>query len=89
MKEMRMAVAKVAISLPSEVVDQIEAARSETGQSRSQFVLNAVQAYLIRRQAAAEAQAYAKGYELFPEIPEEEGAYDELSAAVLAQEPWG
>jgi metal-responsive CopG/Arc/MetJ family transcriptional regulator len=82
-----MNTAKVAISLPVEVLERVERAR-HPGQSRSEFIARAIEAYLGSEQARAEAEAYARGYELFPETAEEIEEVDRLGAAVLAREPW-
>jgi metal-responsive CopG/Arc/MetJ family transcriptional regulator len=82
-----MSMAKVAISLPVEVLEREERARSP-GQSRSEFITRALEAYLADQQARAEAESYARGYALFPETPEEINEIDRLGAAVLAREPW-
>jgi metal-responsive CopG/Arc/MetJ family transcriptional regulator len=83
-----MTAAKIAISLPREVLASVEEACRGQGQSRSEFILHAVRAYLDTRIAEAEAAAYARGYERFPETPEEIAEIDRMGAAVLALEPW-
>ena len=82
-----MNTAKVAISLPAAVLERVERAR-RPGQSRSDFITQAIEAYLADQQTRAEADAYARGYEQFPETPEEVAEIDRLGAAVLASEPW-
>ena len=82
-----MSTAKVAISLPVEVLDRVEQAR-RPGQSRSEFIVRAIEAYLVDQQARMEAEAYARGYALFPETAEEIDQVDRMGAAVLAREPW-
>ena len=83
-----MAVAKIAVSLPKEVLALIEETRRPSGLSRSQFILHAVEAYLRDERARAEAEAYITGYRLVPETPDEIEAADRMGAAVLAMEPW-
>ncbi len=82
-----MNIAKVAISLPVDILARVERAR-RPGQSRSEFIARAIEAYLAEQQARAEAQAYARGYALFPETAEEIDEVDRMGAAVLAGEPW-
>lgn len=82
-----MATAKVAISLPVAVLERVEQAR-RPGQSRSEFIATAIDSYLLAQQARAEAEAYARGYALFPESAEEIAEADRQGAAVLAAEPW-
>lgn len=83
-----MKTARIAISLPAEVLGLVEEARRAAGQSRSQFVVRAVEAHLAGHRGQAEAEAYARGYQLFPETPEEVEQVDQMGAAVLALEPW-
>lgn len=86
--ELSMSAAKIAISLPEEVLALVEQSRRARGQSRSEFILQAVAQYLTQQQAQAEAAAYVAGYERLPESPEEVATVDRLGAAVLALEPW-
>jgi metal-responsive CopG/Arc/MetJ family transcriptional regulator len=88
MESSMTAAAKIAISLPQDVLASVEEACRGAGQSRSSFILRAVQAYLEASEAQAEAAAYALGYERFPETPEEIAEIDRMGAAVLALEPW-
>jgi len=82
-----MRTAKVAISLPIEILKRVEEAR-QPGQSRSQFIAHTLEIYFADQREREEAAAYARGYELFPETPEEIEAADRMGAAVLAREPW-
>lgn len=82
-----MSTAKVAISLPEDVLGRVEQAR-RPGQSRSEFIVRAIEAYLADQQMRAEAEAYARGYALFPENADEIAEVDRMGAAVLAREPW-
>lgn len=79
---------KIAISLPSDILQAIEDARKASGESRSQFLRRAVEAYL-RRQRERELEAqYIRGYTEKPETPEETSAIYGAGLAALAQEPW-
>ncbi len=80
--------AKIAISLPDAVLRDIEKERRARGQTRSEFVRNAVDAFL-RRQREREAVAqYIRGYQQHPET-EEEVAWDESTLKqVLEENPW-
>jgi metal-responsive CopG/Arc/MetJ family transcriptional regulator len=82
-----MNTAKVAISLPIDVLERVERAR-RPGQSRSEFIATAIESYLREQQARVEAETYARGYARFPETAEEIAEVDLLGAAVLAAEPW-
>jgi metal-responsive CopG/Arc/MetJ family transcriptional regulator len=82
-----MKTVKVAISLPSETLERVEQAR-RPGQSRSEFIARAIEAFLAGQQLRAEAEAYARGYARYPETTEEVADADRLGAAILAREPW-
>lgn len=69
-------------------MSRVEEARKESGQSRSELVREAVEAHLRQKREAADAEAYRRGYELFPETEEEIEALDRMGAAVLAALPW-
>ena len=80
--------AKIAISLPDEVLRDIEKERLARGETRSEFVRHAVDAFL-RSQREREAVAqYIRGYQQHPET-EEEVAWDEATLKqVLEESPW-
>ena len=82
-----MKAAKVAISLPTVVLERLEQARLP-GQTRSALITRAIEAFLTDQQTRTEAEAYAHGYARFPETAEEVAELDRLGAAVLAAEPW-
>jgi metal-responsive CopG/Arc/MetJ family transcriptional regulator len=82
-----MRTAKVAISLPLEILALVEEAR-QPGQSRSEFIAHALRTYLADKRAREEAEAYARGYELFPETAKEIEEAHQLGIAALAREPW-
>ena len=83
-----MSVERVAISLPAHLYREIEAERQVSGQTRSQLVAEAVAAYLTARREKADAEAYRRSYELFPETDEEVEAADRQAMAVFASLPW-
>jgi metal-responsive CopG/Arc/MetJ family transcriptional regulator len=79
--------AKIAISLPDEVLQAVERERLVKGESRSAFFRRAVE-QLLRREREREAdERYVRGYLEFPET-EEELAWAQLGLAALAADPW-
>ncbi len=84
--------AKIAISLPSHLLDEIEQYRERTGESRSHVIREAVAQYLRVSQREAEERAYAEAYRRMPETAEEVAevmAFQQAGLAVLAEEfPW-
>lgn len=81
-------VAKIAISLPEDVLEVIEKERKAKGESRSQFFRRAVEALLRQQRERAAAQQYVRSYTQMPETADEVQAAHRAGAAVLAEEPW-
>jgi metal-responsive CopG/Arc/MetJ family transcriptional regulator len=86
-------VAKVTISLPGEVLDAVERERGARGETRSEFVLRAVEDYLRRERHRQDVERYIRGYQEFPEAEDEELiAWVQGTQAALAEvwddEPW-
>lgn len=78
--------AKVAISLPKELLRGVEKERLARGETRSEFVRRALEAFLRREQEAIEQ--YIQGYRNDPETDEELGWVEAASLAALADNPW-
>lgn len=78
--------AKVAISLPEDVLKAVEMERKTKGESRSQFFRRAVERLL--KQERDSSKDYVRGYQEFPESAEEVEAIHRIGIAVLAEEPW-
>lgn len=81
-------VAKIAISLPEDVLEVIEKERKAKGESRSQFFRRAVEALLRQQHERAAIEQYVHGYTQMPETADEVQAAHQVGAAVLAEEPW-
>ena len=79
---------KVAISLPERILKEIERARKERGESRSEFFRRAAEIFLKQERESKEVQKYIRGYCAMPESAEEVQAVHRAAAAVLAEEPW-
>ena len=80
--------AKIAISLPDEVLRAVEQERLARGESRSAFFRRAVE-QLLRREREREAdQRYVRGYLEFPETEEEDVWIRAAGLMALAEEPW-
>ncbi|MCH7736429.1 MAG: ribbon-helix-helix protein, CopG family [Chloroflexi bacterium] len=77
--------AKIAISLPDEVLDAIEKERMASGISRSEYFRRTVEEHLRREKEKEDVARYIQGYLDDPETPEEfESA---LAAARFAFDP--
>ena len=80
--------AKIAISLPEEVLNAVEREREGSGESRSQFFRRAVETLLRHRQERERSEQYVRAYQQAPETREEVEAARQAASAILAQEPW-
>lgn len=80
--------AKIAISLPQELLRVAEQARKRRGESRSQFFRRAAESLLHRGiERKAEAR-YVSGYREHPEDAAEMRDAERISLETLANEPW-
>jgi metal-responsive CopG/Arc/MetJ family transcriptional regulator len=80
--------AKIAISLPEEVLDAVEREREESGESRSQFFRRAVEALLRREREQELSEQYVRAYQKMPESPDEIEAARRAASSILSEEPW-
>lgn len=79
---------KISISLPSEVLEQADRERETTGESRSEFVRQAVEERIRRIAEAERIERYVEGYRKLPETAEEVASSFTMSRAALSGEPW-
>jgi metal-responsive CopG/Arc/MetJ family transcriptional regulator len=80
--------AKVAISLPQDILNDVEKERKARGESRSEFFRHAVKNYLHGKKESAAVREYISGYRKMPESSEELGALEQFSLAALSGESW-
>ncbi|HEY94560.1 MAG TPA: ribbon-helix-helix protein, CopG family [Dehalococcoidia bacterium] len=80
--------AKVAISLPENVLKDIEKERKARGESRSEFFRRAAERLLKHEKESADVKAYIHGYTVMPESAEEVKTAHQSAVKVLAGEPW-
>ena len=82
--------AKIAISLPDEVLEAVEKERlsHSTVLSRSEFIKRAVQQYLRSETEKSLEEQYIRGYLEQPETAEESECLSEASSEVFANNPW-
>ncbi|MFH1486520.1 MAG: ribbon-helix-helix protein, CopG family [Chloroflexota bacterium] len=81
--------AKIAISLPEEVLFAVEKERTSSGESRSQFFRRAVEALLRCQREQDMEHRYVSAYLKMPETEEDVEAARRGAAHILAKEPWG
>ena len=82
--------AKIAISLPDEVLEAVEKERLGRSKvlSRSEFIKIAVQQYLRTESERSLEEQYIRGYLEQPETAEETEWLGEAAAEVFANNPW-
>jgi len=80
--------AKVAISLPENVLKAVEKERKASGESRSAFFRRAAEQLLKKEKEAQAIEEYVRGYKTMPETQEEIEAAHKAGMAILAEEPW-
>lgn len=81
-------VAKVAISLPQDILKIVEQERKTTGESRSEFFRRAVEELLRQEREKVAVEKYIQSYQQTPETTEEVEEALSIAGAVLAEEPW-
>ena len=79
---------KIAISMPETLLQDIEKERLACGQTRSEFVRRAVQAFPRRQREREWDEQYVGGYLEYPETPEEVEGFYLAGLAALAENPW-
>lgn len=80
--------AKVAISLPEDVLKAVEEERKVRGESRSEFFRRAAERLLKQERESSAIKNYIHGYREMPESVGEVEAAHRAGAAVLIEEPW-
>ena len=80
--------AKIAISLPEDVLSTIEKERQARGESRSEFFRRAVELLLKQIEEAEAVEKYLEGYRRQPEIVSEKDPLYMAGLDTLNQEPW-
>jgi len=80
--------AKIAISLPEDILAAVEMERRTKGETRSEFFRRAVETRLKQERESSAVRDYVRGYQQYPESAEEIEAAHRAGSAVLAAEPW-
>ena len=81
-------IAKVAISLPEEMLRAVEKERKAMGESRSEFFRRAAERLLKDEKEALLVREYVRGYQANPETDAEVEAFTKAGSPALAEEPW-
>lgn len=78
--------AKIAISLPDALLEDLEAERKASGKSRSEIIRQALEAMLSGERKRIEQ--YLEGYRKDPESTEERDWAETTSKTAFAASPW-
>jgi metal-responsive CopG/Arc/MetJ family transcriptional regulator len=79
---------KVTISIPADILGEIEQGRKERRETRSAFIRAAIEHVVRERRTQGDIERYIRGYQEHPESDDEIASAEQLSRAVLAEEPW-
>ena len=80
--------AKIAISLPDDMLRDVEKERQANGETRSQFFRRAAIELLKRKREREWDQDYIRAYQEMPETEAEFAGLRSAGLEALAQEPW-
>ena len=80
--------AKIAISLPDEILQNIENERLAIGETRSEFFRRAVETYFVLQRKEKDNEEYIGGYLNDPESNAELGWVEGSAQNVLKEYPW-
>jgi metal-responsive CopG/Arc/MetJ family transcriptional regulator len=80
--------AKIAISLPEDVLAAVEKERQGSGETRSEFFRRAAERLLRLRREQEQIAQYIRAYQEKPETEDEIAATRRSASSVLAEEPW-
>ena len=81
-------VVKIAISIPQEAFEELEAHRNREGISRSKFVLKTFQFWQEEKEKERLVSLYEEGYKKFPEDPEQLEVWERVSSDVFSEGDW-
>ena len=81
--------AKIAISIPDELLEAVEQERHSTGASRSQVFRSALEEHLRRVQEWEGVQRYKRGHPKDPETRNERGGAESHLHYALEAGAWG
>ena len=80
--------AKIAISVPDEMLEAIEKERTVEGKTRSAFMCRAVKEYLLAKVERQKIEQYVKGYLDNPETTDEMASAEALTNVGFSESPW-
>ncbi len=79
---------KIAISIPPDVLKEVEKERRLSGESRSEIFRRAMELLLKRRRESELSKKYIQAYEQTPDSMDEVEAARSAARSILSGEPW-
>jgi len=79
---------KIAISIPQEAFEELEAHRNKEGISRSRFVLKTLRFWQEEKEKKRLVSIYEEGYKRIPENPGELEGWEKVSSGVFSEGEW-
>lgn len=79
---------KIAISLPADLVAELERIMKKTGESRSAVIRRSIEFALKRKEMDSQVRRYMEGYLKYPETDEEKNIVKATALKTLDEEPW-
>ena len=79
---------KIAVTLPADLLEQVERLRERTEESRSAVVVRALQLLLRHAERQLKAREYVAKYQAMPESEEDVDRAHDHAKQLLAQIPW-
>jgi metal-responsive CopG/Arc/MetJ family transcriptional regulator len=80
--------AKIAISIPDELLEAVEQERQSTGASRSQVFRCAVEEHLRRAKEREDVQQYIRSYQEYPETRVERAVAESTLHFAFDEDSW-
>jgi metal-responsive CopG/Arc/MetJ family transcriptional regulator len=81
-------VAKIAISLPLDILEAVERRQVERGETRSQVIAELLATALRREREQSDVDRYVRGYLEQPETGEDIATLDRLAVEAAKRDPW-
>ncbi|MGH7777416.1 MAG: ribbon-helix-helix protein, CopG family [Candidatus Dormibacterales bacterium] len=83
-----MTTAKIAVSLPGELVERIDRERFATHKTRSAYFREVLERHVRETGQAALVEAYIRGYQEHPEAAAEDAAAEAMAAEAWRDLEW-
>ncbi|MSQ40313.1 MAG: hypothetical protein EXR55_01340 [Dehalococcoidia bacterium] len=80
--------AKIAISLPEKLLEDVERERQSTGETRSEFFRHVMETHLRQKRERELEEQYIRGYQKYPETEKEVAWAEATLHEALADSPW-